>query len=223
MVGNIPIRVTGFLLLAACGALCQQQENKVAWSSLPDAPSSVQAAGQAETRADEASAAFTPGAVSGDTEVMRELDLASGTRALQPGLTFLKAEPVQKESGDFFDKYLYPSLLKRHLDYHPSTSSSLMGRATYAASRVFITRDATGKGRVNTSYFVGVLGTAALHMAYRPYWARSASAPLSNFGSTLGNDAGMNVLHEFGPGLQQLMKSHAPKFVSKIEERIGRD
>jgi hypothetical protein len=46
-------------------------------------------------------------------------------------------------------------------------------------------------------------------------------APFSDFGSTVGNDAGMNLWHEFGPGIQQLMKSHAPKFVSKIEERIG--
>jgi hypothetical protein len=31
----------------------------------------------------------------------------------------------------------------------------------------------------------------------------------------------MNLFHEFGPGLQQLMKNHAPKFVSRIEERLG--
>jgi hypothetical protein len=46
-------------------------------------------------------------------------------------------------------------------------------------------------------------------------------APFSDFGSTVGNDSGMNLWHEFGPDIQQLMKSHAPKFVSKIEEQIG--
>jgi hypothetical protein len=30
----------------------------------------------------------------------------------------------------------------------------------------------------------------------------------------------MNLLHEFGPGLQQLVKSHAPKFVSRVEQRL---
>jgi hypothetical protein len=29
-------------------------------------------------------------------------------------------------------------------------------------------------------------------------------------------------LHEFGPGIQQLMKNHLPRFVSRIEEHIGR-
>jgi hypothetical protein len=32
----------------------------------------------------------------------------------------------------------------------------------------------------------------------------------------------MNLLHEFRPGLEQLMKNHAPRFVTKIEERVGR-
>ena len=29
----------------------------------------------------------------------------------------------------------------------------------------------------------------------------------------------MNLWHEFGPDIQQLVKSHSPKFVSQIEER----
>jgi hypothetical protein len=218
---NAPIRVTWFVLLAACAAWCQQGAEKVAvaFSALPDAPS-VQAAARAEgLRGDEAATTLM---ASTDTGVVSAAELASGTRAPQMGELVFKAEPAQKESGDFFEKYLYPSLLKRNLSYHPSTSSSLMGRATYAASRVFITRDASGKGRVNTSYFLGLLSSAAVHMAYRPYWARSASTPFSNFGSTIGNDAGMNVLHEFGPGLEQMMRSHTPKFVSKIQQRIGR-
>ena len=221
MVRNVPIRVTCFLLLAACGAACQQAEEKVAWSSLPDAPS-VQASAQAQTVVGEASP-LTPRAAADDTGVMRELELANGSHS--PRLAMLafskREEPAQKESHDFFTRHLYPSLLKRNFDYRPSASSSLMGRATYAASRVFVTRDESGKGRVNTSYFVGVLTSAVVHTAYRPYWRRSPSDPFSNFGSTIGNDAGMNVWHEFGPGLQQLMKNHAPKFVSRIEERIG--
>jgi hypothetical protein len=97
----------------------------------------------------------------------------------------------------------------------------MMGRATYAASRIFVTRDDSGKGRLNTSYLVRTLTSVAAATASRPYWRRPAGAPISDFGSTVGNDTGMNLWHEFGPGIQQLMKNHAPKFVSKIEERIG--
>lgn len=68
-----------------------------------------------------------------------------------------------------------------------------------------------------------MLTSVAIHNAYRPYWARSTSATFTNFGSTIGSDAGMNVFHEFGPGIRQMVKGHAPKFVSRIEERITND
>ena len=47
--------------------------------------------------------------------------------------------------------------------------------------------------------------------------------PFNDFGSTIGSDAGMNVFHEFGPGLRQMVKGFTPKFVSRIEERIIHD
>jgi hypothetical protein len=207
MVGTVPIRVAGFVLLASCAAFGQRVIDE-----LPDAPSTSV---HTETISTSAVPAWASGTGSLETAVSSEPVRASL-------IAVYREAPVQKESGDFFEKYLYPSLLKRHISYHPSTSSSLMGRATYAASTIFITRDETGKGRLNTPYLVGVLTSAVAHMAYRPYWNRSATTPFSDFGSTIGNDAGMNVLHEFAPGLQQLMKAHAPKFVTKIEQRVGR-
>jgi hypothetical protein len=95
-----------------------------------------------------------------------------------------------------------------------------MSRVTYAASRIFIARDDSGKGRLNTSYFLGALTSVAVSTAYRPYWARSSSATFNNFGSTIGSDAGMNLFHEFGPGIRQMVKGHTPKFASRIGERI---
>jgi len=135
-----------------------------------------------------------------------------------------RPQPDQRDSSAFFRKFLYPSQTKLGTRYQPSSSERLMGRATDAATRVFLTRDETGKKKVNTSYFVNVLTMLAEHRAERPYWARSnsVSAPLSDFGSTLGNDAGMNLLHEFGPQLRQMMSAHTPAFVSKIEDRITR-
>lgn len=206
MLRVVPIRVVAFLALTACGALCQQSASE----SLPDAPSAIQASSQV-FRASAKGYAAGVGDQAGELRLSRENLFA-----------VYNDEPNQNDSGDFFVKHLYPSLLKRNLSYHPSSSDSLMGRATYAASRIFITQDEGGKGRLNTSYILGVLSSAMVHVAYRPYWNRSATAPFSDFGSTVGNDAGMNVLHEFAPNLQQLVKSHTPKFVSRIEERIGR-
>jgi hypothetical protein len=38
----------------------------------------------------------------------------------------------------------------------------------------------------------------------------------------VGNDAGMNLLHEFGPGIRQKVTGHMPEFVSRLGERIIR-
>jgi hypothetical protein len=248
MVRIAPIRVISFLLWAACGALCQSERPSVdllqgarfgsinsteaqrqemrMWRSLPDAPS-VQLPTSAEkfqTFVKETRWPLTLGAVGVNSGAMRETKLGHLAPGPQPSLTApYKAVFTQKEDSTFFAKYLYPSSLKPNLRYHPSTGGSFMGRTTYAASRIFVRRDDSGKGRLNTSYFLGVLTSVATASAYRPYWARSTSATFNNFGSTIGRDAGMNLFHEFGAGIRQMVKGHAPKFVWKIEERITHD
>ena len=220
MVGTVPVRVITLLLLAACGALCQERQQNSTPSSLPDAPS-VQVSARAELRtsADEAFLNLRGSDVGSDAALdARHANASHGAQTTFGDLD--KEYAVQKNPSDFFEKRLYPSLLKRNLSYHPSTSASFLGRATDAASRIFVTRDESGKQRLNTAYLLGVLSSAALHSARCPYWRRSAAQPFSDFGSNLGNGAGMNLVHEFGPGIQQLMKSHAPKFVSRIEERV---
>jgi hypothetical protein len=155
--------------------------------------------------------------------VMRETELEHFTPGPQPSFALDRVALIQKESSAFFGKYLYPSLLEKDPRYSPSTSDSFMGRASYAASRIFLTRDDSGKRRLNTSYFLGVLTSVAIATAYRPYWARSTSRAFDNFGTTMGSDAGINVLHEFGPGIRQMVMAHAPRFVSRMEERIAGD
>jgi hypothetical protein len=55
------------------------------------------------------------------------------------------------------------------------------------------------------------------------YAARSTSATFTTFASTIGSDAGINILHEFEPGVRRIVKAHAPKFVPKIKDRITND
>ena len=243
-----PIRVVSFFLLAACGALCQsnrpsadllrglqfdgsnspelQREEMCTWSSLPDAPS-VLLPTQAErfhAFVDEAPSPLRVGAVDINAGVMREKELGQATPRLQPGLTAsYKAVLIPEQPSTFFDKYLYPSLRKQGPLYYPATSGSFVGRATDAVSGIFITRNVAGKRRLNTSYFLGALTSAAIHTADRPYWARSTSATFNNFGSTIGRGAGINLFREFGPGIRQMVKGHAPKFESRVEERIAKD
>jgi hypothetical protein len=243
-----PLRVMSFFLLATCGALCQserspadllqglefdssdfsklQRQEMLTSKSLPDAPS-AQPPTQGEkfrTFIDEARSPLTLGAVGVNAGIMREAELERLTPGGQPSLTALyKGALIQKESSAFFGKYLYPSLLKQDPRYYPSSSGSFLGRAKYAVSRVLITRNDSGKRTLNTSYFLGVLTSVAIATAYRPYRARSTSATFKTFGSTIGSDAGINLLHEFGPGIRKMVKGHTPKFVSRIEELITND
>jgi hypothetical protein len=243
-----PMRVMSFLLLATCGAICQselssadvipvlgydspdshqvQSQELRVWKSLPDAPS-AQAPTQAEkfrTFVDEASSPLTFGAAGVEAGIMRETEVGRLSSGRQASLTDLyKGALIQKESSAFFSKYLYPALLRQDPRYHPSSSPSFLGRATYAASRILITRNDSGKTTLNTSYFLGVLTSVVISTAYRPYWRRSTSATFGTFGSTIGSDAGINLLHEFGPGIRKMVMGHAPKFVSRIEEHITND
>jgi hypothetical protein len=236
-----PIGVLVFLLLDACGALCQadcfsvdvlqagdtnspqlQQQEMRAWRALPDAPSlnHPTEASKLQAFVDGARPPTIRRAVGIKAAAISEKELGYLAPRLQPSFTASYKEVfAQNESRTFFAKYLYPSLLKRNLRYHPSTSGSFASRATYAASRIFVTRDEAGKRRLNSSYFLGVLTSVAIHTAYRPYWARSTSATFNSFGSTIGGDAGINLFHEFGPGIRQMVKGRAPKTALWTGER----
>lgn len=231
-----------FWLLATCSAFCQDELrpadsrprtdhgsfdwHQVQGTSLPDAPSALPPT-QAEkfrTFLDEAGSPLTFGAAGVDAGILRETEVGSLPSGRQASLTEMyKGALIQKESSAFFGKYLYPALLKQDPRYHPSNSQSFWGRTMYAASRTVMTRSDSGKTTLNTSYFLGVLTSVAISTAYRPYWTRSASGTFKSFGSTIGSDVGINILHEFEPRIRQIVKGHAPKFVSKIEEHITND
>src|SRR5208337_1096782 len=154
-----PIRVVSLILLAACGALCQkpppadllqglqfdgsdspqvQRQEMRRWSSLPDAPSSVQPprAERFLTFVDETGSPVTLGAVGISAGAMRGTELGHATPGLQPSLTaHYQVTFIQQEPSAFFGKYLSPSSLNPR--YYASTSDSFMGRASYAASRIF--------------------------------------------------------------------------------------
>lgn len=198
------------VLSMACGAVCQEARQS---RFLPDAPS-AQSANQQQTFdgfvAGERSA-FGLGAMSHSAEMVRdgEFVLSSDGRGFR-----------QKDPEAIFRKYLSPAWQRQR--YRAVNDGSLMGRAKYAASRTVVVRDGSGKGRLNTSYLLRTLSAVAKDTASTPYWRRHLGDPFSDFGSNVGNDAGMNLWHEFGPGIERLAKNHTPGIISRIEERIGR-
>jgi hypothetical protein len=190
-----------FLLLATSTAFSQRGGAKDSINSLPEAPSELTSAKPFQQ-------------YSVDLDAPRIYILQAASEA------FYRLDSGKEQVNNFLSRQLL--LARASRNFSSSESGSTLGRAMNAASHTFVSRTSSGKGKLNTSYFFGVLTSAVVHTAYRPYWNRPVSAPFSDFGSTVGNDAGMNLLHEFGPGLEQLMKSHAPKFLSRFEAGIGR-
>lgn len=219
-----PISLVGcFCLMAAGAGVCQSRPQTA--STLPDAPSAtflIQGHAFQRVGAD-AQLPALPRPMSADGGAITEIAPVS-SRLLPRQALLYQPVPDQKEfnSAPLFFKYLTPSRLHPDARYMASDSDSLMGRATDAASRIFVTRNEEGKRTFNTSYFLRLATSIAAHSASRTYRAHSGTAPLSDFGSTVGNDAGMNLLHEFGPAVRKVTTSHLPEFVTRIEERITR-
>jgi hypothetical protein len=201
--------VVSFVLWATCGAVCQSVRR-----SLPDAPS-VQAVPQANrfnAFAEEPASPFrSGGVVVSDPEFMRQARF---------GVTY-RGPSGQESSKTVFEKYLYPTTSRQPSHSLSLNNPGLMSRATYAATRTLITRDLSGKARLNTSYLLRTLTSVAKDTASTPYWRRSRTQPVGDFGAMVGNDAGMNLWHEFGPSIENALKNHTPKFVSGIAAHFG--
>lgn len=206
------IGMGSFLFLAVCVMVVQSPGQ-----SLPDDPSvRIQSQSQSQSQSQRMNAfehakPLDVGAKSSYAPNLNEAEFAVYQNDLSR----------QKDPNTLFAKYLKPPSSNRKPGYSPADAENLMDRAVHAASRTFITRDESGKGRINTSYFLRTFTAVMADTASTPYWRRSVGEPFSNFGSSVGNSAGMNVLHEFEPSLQQALKSHAPRFVSRIVQHVG--
>lgn len=187
-----PIRVISFFLLACCAASCQELASSE-WKSLPNAPLSIQPPRQVER--------------------FHTFFIGEG---LQRGAGQGQSAPGPQPSFTILHQVAF--VPRKISVYAPSTSASLMGRVSYAASSLLIARDGSGKGKLNTTYFIEVLTSVAAHAAYRSPKERSTSTTFNNLGSTIGSDAGINVYHEFGPGIRQIVKKLTPRFGPRTEE-----
>jgi hypothetical protein len=206
------VGVASFVLLLADSAECQNVR-----SSFPEAPSAQVATQTQQFRefAEEVRSPlkFQDGFAAAHQAALRQ-EWSGVVRTNNTAVNDMDPKGI-------FHKYLYPSSTRQAQGHASESDSGLMGRATHAASRMIITRDDSGKIRLNTPYLLRTLTYVAKDTASTPYWRRSPGEPVSDFGAAVGDDAGMNVLHEFAPGIQQLVKSHAPKFVAKIANRVG--
>ena len=182
-------------LLPPCSAICSPQQD-----TLPDAPSAT---------------------VDHSPSLRAMVDTARLPVATLPDNRILqmKYDPLHL-AADTQPKHATPAafLSQSHLKRNSlAQSSGFLGRAVNAGAGTVLPRDVDGSRKLNTQYLLRVLTVATAHVAETPCWRRSPSQPLSDFGSMLGNDAGMNVFHVFQPGLMQLVKNREPRFVTRFQ------
>ena len=190
----------------------QRQELRTAQSSLPDAPSAVPE--KQRERSQALVETTTPLMFDGaavNSKMARESPEYHAPRVTPSFSALYGASVVQKKPNVFPDNH---------------TSESFLGRASYAASRLFIARDGSGKKKLNTSYLLGALASAAVanttYRRYRtqlvPYQAQSVSGTFGNFGSTVGGDAEERIFRQFWPQIHQILRGHSLKVLQKVED-----
>jgi len=126
----------------------------------------------------------------------------------------------QTEEG-FFTKFLLPSMLHQDPRYYRSSDDGDTDRATYAISRVFITRNDNGRSTLNTSELLGAVLAASISSAYHPYRRTSTGQIAGNAAGTIGSDAGINMLREFWPDIRERLMDHGPKMMQSMVARFA--
>ncbi|HWR37571.1 MAG TPA: hypothetical protein VN622_17045 [Clostridia bacterium] len=194
-------------------------------SSLPDAPSYTALSDEQKfgifVESSYSTLTFFSAGVNAGAAHIRG-DHAYGTGVLGFGRSY-GAALATKESNAFFGRYLFPALLNQDPRYHPSLKSGLMPRATHAASRVLFTQNDKGQTTLNTSYLLSTVTSSTLANAYKPPAYRSFGNTASDILTTIGGEAGMNILREFWPQLREGLGRIEPKPIRKLRVKFNED
>jgi hypothetical protein len=108
-------------------------------------------------------------------------------------------ELATSETDVFFQKFLFPSLLKQDPRYFRNPELPFLKRALYSMSRIFITRTDSGGETFNSSRFLAAASSRALSDLYVPGQRQGMHPLLGCVSFNLLRDAGMNLVHEFWP------------------------
>jgi len=107
------------------------------------------------------------------------------------------------ETDVFFQRFLFPTLLRQDPRYFRNPDLPFVKRALYAMSRVLITRTDGGGQTFNSSRILSVAASRAVSDLYVP-GERQGMHPIGACVSfTLLRDAGENLLHEFWPDVRR--------------------
>jgi hypothetical protein len=106
------------------------------------------------------------------------------------------------ESDVFFERFLFPTLLKQDPRYFRNPDLPFLRRTLYSVSRVVITRSDSGRATFNASKVLGGAASQALSDLYIPGQAQGMRPIRDRVTFDLLRDAGFNLLHEFWPDIR---------------------
>lgn len=107
------------------------------------------------------------------------------------------------ETDVFFQRFLFPTLLRQDPRYFRNPDLPFFQRALYAMSRVLFTRTDGGGQTFNSSRILSIAASRAVSDLYVP-GERQGMHPVATCVSfTLLRDAGLNLVHEFWPDVRR--------------------
>lgn len=107
------------------------------------------------------------------------------------------------ETDVFFQRFLFPALLKQDPRYFRNPEQPFLSRVFYSMSRVVITRTDSGGETFNSSHILGSMASRALSDLYVPGQQQGLRPLSSCISFDLLRDAGTNLLHEFWPDMRR--------------------
>lgn len=120
----------------------------------------------------------------------------------------LGAAELKQVTESFFSYGLYAAAFHEDPHYYvmgPGPGHSVMHRAVYSATRVFLTRTDEGNTGINWAKLTGMGSATALTNAYYPPQDRGVRQTMSAYGSSLATSMLTLELHEFMPDVRRLI------------------
>lgn len=108
-------------------------------------------------------------------------------------------------SDGLFVTGVYPTLLRQDPRYYRMDSGGFTHRFGYAATRILVTRQDSGRKAFNFSQVLGSFSSSTLAMTYYPKSQRDFSDVAERAGIQFAFDAGFNVLKEFYPDIERIL------------------
>lgn len=104
---------------------------------------------------------------------------------------------------EFFAKAAFPAMFHQDPRYFRLGTGTKGHRLGYALSRVFITRNDSGRSMFNFSLWMGSIAAAGVADTYLPERNRTVAKTMARAGLNLLTEMGFNVMKEFWSHLRQ--------------------